>query len=48
MTGGGADLPQANTKTMEAQRAFPSGRWRQHLRVTKVGDTTYFDEGNAE
>jgi arylsulfatase A-like enzyme len=48
MTGGGADVPQANTKTMAAQRTFPSGKWRQHLRVTKVGDTIYFDEGNAE
>jgi arylsulfatase A-like enzyme len=48
MTGGGADIPQANTKTMEAERAFSSAKWRQHLRVTKVGDTIYFDEGNAE
>jgi arylsulfatase A-like enzyme len=48
MTGGGADLPQADTKTMEAQRAFPSAKWRQYLRVTKVGDTIYFDEGNAD
>ena len=48
MTGGGADLPQTNTKTIEAQRAFPSGKWRQHLRVSRVGDTIYFDEGNAE
>jgi arylsulfatase A-like enzyme len=48
MTSGGANIPQANTKTMEAERAFSSAKWRQHLRVTKVGDTIYFDEGNAE
>jgi len=33
---------------MEAERAFSSAKWRQYLRVTKMGDTIYFDEGNAD
>lgn len=38
---------QAITETMEVSRAFPNGEWRQHLRVSRVGDTIYFDEGNG-
>jgi arylsulfatase A-like enzyme len=35
------------TKTMQANRKFPGGEWQQHLRVSLVGDTIYFDEGNG-
>lgn len=36
------------TKTLEATRKFPSGEWRQHLRISLVGETVYIDEGNGE
>jgi arylsulfatase A-like enzyme len=39
--------PKATTETAEAQRKFPAGKWRQHLRISRVGETTYFDEGNG-
>jgi hypothetical protein len=35
------------TKTIEATKDFPSGRWRQSLRVSRVGSTLYLDEGNG-
>jgi predicted AlkP superfamily pyrophosphatase or phosphodiesterase len=38
---------RATTETLEATRKFPGGEWRQHLRVSGVGDTTYLDEGNG-
>jgi arylsulfatase A-like enzyme len=36
------------SKTIQATRQFPSGEWRQHLRVSLVGETLYIDEGNGE
>jgi arylsulfatase A-like enzyme len=39
--------PRAMTETLEAARKFSSGQWRQHLRVSRVGETTYIDEGNG-
>ena len=38
---------EASSKTLEATRKFPSGEWRQHLRVSSLGETTYIDEGNG-
>lgn len=35
------------SKTLEATRKFPSGEWRQHLRISLVGETLYIDEGNG-
>jgi arylsulfatase A-like enzyme len=35
------------SKTISASRKFPSGEWRQHLRVSLVGQTLYIDEGNG-
>ena len=32
---------------MQVNRKFPSGEWRQHLRISLVGDTVYIDEGNG-
>jgi arylsulfatase A-like enzyme len=46
MTGASAP-PRGGTETLEAARTFPSGRWRQHLRISRVGETTYVDEGNG-
>ena len=33
------------TKTIEAANHFPSGTWRQSLRISHVGSTIYLDEG---
>jgi arylsulfatase A-like enzyme len=46
MTGDSAP-PRAVTETLEAARKFSSGQWRQHLRISRVGETTYIDEGNG-
>ncbi|MEY2562264.1 MAG: hypothetical protein QOH88_457 [Verrucomicrobiota bacterium] len=41
-------VPAKNTtQTSEAERKYSDGAWRQHLRVSKVGETIYFDEGNG-
>lgn len=39
--------PRAVTETLEAVRKFSSGQWRQHLRISRVGEATYIDEGNG-
>jgi len=46
MTGDSAP-PRAVTETLEVTRKFSSGQWRQHLRISRVGQTTYIDEGNG-
>jgi arylsulfatase A-like enzyme len=38
---------EALSKTIQATRKFPAGEWRQHLRVSLVGETIYIDEGNG-
>jgi arylsulfatase A-like enzyme len=35
------------TETIEATKGFSSGTWRQTLKTTRVGSTTYLDEGNG-
>lgn len=44
---GNSASPQSATETLEATRRFSTGQWRQHLRISRVGETTYFDEGNG-
>jgi arylsulfatase A-like enzyme len=39
--------PRATSETIEARRYLPAGEWRQHLRITHLGDATYLDEGNG-
>jgi arylsulfatase A-like enzyme len=34
-------------KTIEGSNDLPSGRWRQTLKVSRVGSTFYLDEGNG-
>ena len=46
MTGDSAP-PRAVTETLEAARKFSTGQWRQHLRISRVGETIYFDQGNG-
>ena len=38
---------RATSETSEALRKFPAGEWRQHLRISRVGESTYIDEGNG-
>jgi len=35
------------TKTIEARRDFEKSVWNQHLQISRVGRTIYFDEGNG-
>ena len=35
------------TKTIEAKNEFSAGKWRQSLRISRVGSTIYLDEGNG-
>jgi arylsulfatase A-like enzyme len=45
------DVDQSPTKgepkTMEAQKDFTAGTWRQSLQISRVGSTIYLDEGNG-
>ena len=47
MTFGGTQTLPAQTKMIEASREFPSGKWRQSIKVSKVGMKRYLDEGNG-
>lgn len=40
-------IPATTTERLEVARKFPSGEWRQHLRISRVGETIYFDQGNG-
>jgi predicted AlkP superfamily pyrophosphatase or phosphodiesterase len=45
MTNGQFSKPE--TETIEGSRKFSNGTWRQQLRISRVGSTIYFDEGNG-
>ena len=38
---------QSATENLEATKKFPVGTWRQQLKISRVGSTIYFDEGNG-
>jgi arylsulfatase A-like enzyme len=40
-------LEQPQTKRIEATKHFSSGTWRQSLQISRIGSTTYLDEGNG-
>jgi predicted AlkP superfamily pyrophosphatase or phosphodiesterase len=40
--------PKSETKTIDAVKDFPSGTWRQSVRMSRVGSTIYLDEGNGQ
>jgi hypothetical protein len=46
-TDGASPGEKTETKTIEAKKDFPTGTWRQSLRISRVGSTVYFDEGNG-
>jgi len=35
------------TKTIEAEKNFPTGTWRQSLQIARIGSTTYITEGDG-
>jgi arylsulfatase A-like enzyme len=35
------------TKTLETKKDFPSGTWKQSLRISRISSTIYLDEGNG-
>ena len=38
---------KAETKTIEVNKDFAGGTWRQSLQISRVGSTIYLDEGNG-
>ncbi|HWY49878.1 MAG TPA: alkaline phosphatase family protein [Chthoniobacterales bacterium] len=47
MAPGEVPAVSTTTETIEATKKFPTGTWRQHLKVSRAGSTVYFDEGNG-
>jgi arylsulfatase A-like enzyme len=43
----GAANPKFETETLDASKNFLGGTWRQHLTMSRVGDTVYLDQGNG-
>jgi arylsulfatase A-like enzyme len=39
---------KSETQMLESTIKFPTGTWRQHLQISRVGSTIYLDEGNGE
>jgi hypothetical protein len=37
----------SETKTLAAQKHFPSGNWKQTTQISRVGSTLYLDQGNG-
>jgi predicted AlkP superfamily pyrophosphatase or phosphodiesterase len=44
----GSDSVETMSETHTAERKLEAGVFRQHITVSKVGDTVYVDEGNSE
>jgi arylsulfatase A-like enzyme len=40
--------PKVESETLEVTKKFPNGQWREYLKISRVGSTTYLDEGNGE
>jgi len=38
---------KSETQTLDATKQFSRGTWRQELKISRVGPTLYFDEGNG-
>ena len=43
----GGETLSAKTETIEVTRPLATGEWRQSLRLSKVGEAIYVDEGNG-
>ena len=44
----GNATPEPETVTLKSERSLSSGVWRQWLRVSSIGRTSYLDEGDGE
>jgi hypothetical protein len=42
-----AAVEKVETKTIEANKDFAAGTWRQSMKISRVGSTIYLDEGNG-
>lgn len=40
-------MAKSSSETIEAAQKFPSGTWRQTLKISRVGSTVYLDQGNG-
>jgi hypothetical protein len=40
-------VPKIETRTIDRDRVFSGGTWRQTLQISRIGSTVYFDEGNG-
>jgi predicted AlkP superfamily pyrophosphatase or phosphodiesterase len=38
---------ETETNTIEAKKDFAAGTWRQSMKISRVGSSTYLDEGNG-
>jgi hypothetical protein len=38
---------ETETKMIEAKKDFAAGTWQQSMKISRVGSTTYLDEGNG-
>jgi arylsulfatase A-like enzyme len=47
MTDASVAEPNVESKTIETTKDFSAGRWRQSLRISRVGSTVYLDQGNG-
>jgi hypothetical protein len=47
LVNGSGTSAMEQTKTFDASRQFPAGKWRQSLRTSQIGTTVYLDEGNG-
>lgn len=48
LTGSKESVPKPVTRTLEAKRDVGYLRWQQYLKISEVGKSIYFDEGNGE
>jgi hypothetical protein len=39
--------PTSETHKIEAGKNFSNGRWQQELKISRIGETIYLDEGNG-
>ena len=47
MVGSSVTPPEPKSETVTATRKLPAGTWRQSIQISRVGSTTYIDEGNG-
>ena len=44
----GSELPTVKNVTLESKRDLEKSGWHQYLKISQVGETLYFNEGNGE